>query len=565
MLANYIGTYINLISFIHVKSGDLNEIRRHIYGNSIDRKTVEKFIDLAFPPCNCLELNKKNTPSAENENPDNLQSNNKMLHDNTALNNCTIEETCVGSFGFDDTMQSLSDDEMEMLFSKEFDADILNECKENVVGMENHIEEHGSPTQLTIVDGEIAKNAESTTHQEDSSEDKSGERKCKEQKIVECTANTETTNLTKCKQTYEQKIVECTANTETTNLTLKEVESDECVNTSIATKSEGSNNLNYCSGHRICISIDDTIADLDMPEENIATLMSYLELHPKKWLEVLNPLRAFCSLKCYGGPEQFQLLAKKFHPIAVAVRNLIKEDKRMFDTRRELDFNFGEVADLMCWDVITVAREVRSLQWNMDFALDAKLNTTEKSGIIVECENLSFHMVTAERIGDDEKDEICDFLHESVLKQEKTRLLQLDALYTILRELSCEFYWQIKPEIRVDANVRKSIVNYFMSDEAGQLVILREMCGTKVEDSVPERRWNAISNDIRTILISHPDQGFTGRAIARIFHGIGSPCYPAIVYGRDRRFWRVYLDVDFNELRIFATKAINRFKECNIK
>jgi len=263
--------------------------------------------------------------------------------------------------------------------------------------------------------------------------------------------------------------------------------------------------------------------------------------------------------ECYGGPEQFQLLAKHFHPVALAVRNFINDEPEKLIGRRGIDFNFAEVADLMCWDVLTVAREVRSLQWNMAFALDARLNTTGNSGIIVECENLSFHVVTAEGIDEDEKDEICDFLHESVLKQEELRLLQLDALYQILRQLSCEYYWQVRPGVRVDANVRKCIVNYFMSDEDGQRVILNEMCATKVKETMPERRWMAIANDIRSILTNHTDQAFTGRAIARIFHGIGSPSYPAIVYGRDRRFWRAYLDVDFNELRCFATKSINRF------
>lgn len=38
----------------------------------------------------------------------------------------------------------------------------------------------------------------------------------------------------------------------------------------------------------------------------------------------------------------------------------------------------------------------------------------------------------------------------------------------------------------------------------------------------------------------------------------GSPCYPAQTYGRDRRYWRKYLQFDFNEIIRLATQEIIR-------
>lgn len=38
----------------------------------------------------------------------------------------------------------------------------------------------------------------------------------------------------------------------------------------------------------------------------------------------------------------------------------------------------------------------------------------------------------------------------------------------------------------------------------------------------------------------------------------GSPCYPAQVYGRDRRYWRKYIQFDFNEIIRLATLEIIR-------
>lgn len=64
--------------------------------------------------------------------------------------------------------------------------------------------------------------------------------------------------------------------------------------------------------------------------------------------------------------------------------------------------------------------------------------------------------------------------------------------------------------------------------------------------------------DIRQFLSLRPKEKFSGRAVARIFHGIGSPCYPAQVYGQDRRFWRKYLNLSFHALMRLATEELLR-------
>lgn len=95
-----------------------------------------------------------------------------------------------------------------------------------------------------------------------------------------------------------------------------------------------------------------------------------------------------------------------------------------------------------------------------------------------------------------------------------------------------------------------------------------------------------IRRDIRQLLSSWPEQRFSGRAVARVFHGIGedlgglalrevgagvtpgpefsvssppppgSPCYPAQVFGRDQRFWRKYLHLSFPALMHLATQEL---------
>lgn len=42
-----------------------------------------------------------------------------------------------------------------------------------------------------------------------------------------------------------------------------------------------------CPKHEVAFSIQDTVQDLDLPEENISTLLCYLELHEKKYVQVI--------------------------------------------------------------------------------------------------------------------------------------------------------------------------------------------------------------------------------------------------------------------------------------
>ena len=60
--------------------------------------------------------------------------------------------------------------------------------------------------------------------------------------------------------------------------------------------------------------------ELDLKEECVATLLCYLEL--QGWLEVRNPVRDTCTLKCYGGHRQLRALARKVPSVAAATARL---------------------------------------------------------------------------------------------------------------------------------------------------------------------------------------------------------------------------------------------------
>lgn len=58
-----------------------------------------------------------------------------------------------------------------------------------------------------------------------------------------------------------------------------------------------------CPGHEVCFSVEGTVNELDIPEENIATLLCYLELHEKQFIKTLSKAYTMCKVFSYSGPK----------------------------------------------------------------------------------------------------------------------------------------------------------------------------------------------------------------------------------------------------------------------
>lgn len=58
-----------------------------------------------------------------------------------------------------------------------------------------------------------------------------------------------------------------------------------------------------CPGHEICFAVEETKTELDIPEENISTLLCYLELHDQQYVKILSKAYARCKVYSYGGPK----------------------------------------------------------------------------------------------------------------------------------------------------------------------------------------------------------------------------------------------------------------------
>ncbi|KAH9361930.1 hypothetical protein HPB48_003661 [Haemaphysalis longicornis] len=322
----------------------------------------------------------------------------------------------------------------------------------------------------------------------------------------------------------------------------------QCKETEGDTVSDGVLYLTVGRGsmYEIAIPIDAAVEELDLKEENILTLLCFLEFHPRKVVQLLNRVYATCTLKCYGGPQQLRSVASKNAAVAAAMALQKKGSEQ--ESTNTLTFPVVDVAARMGWDSKLVKSDLKRLEWD-----NSTLSTTghsRKTGVIVEFSDLAFHLNVSASLTEEDCDDLLDYLHERVQKQEKMDLARLTRVHEAFQSVSCGEYAGCADTASPEKSnsLKKLIEDYFEET--------LDIEDTHDEPALTEQCLSSLRQEIRSLVFQHRDHSFNGRAVARIFHGIGSPCFPAQVWGRVHRFWRSFLDVDFNTILNVANKEL---------
>lgn len=302
-----------------------------------------------------------------------------------------------------------------------------------------------------------------------------------------------------------------------------------------------------CKGHEVALVVESTVQELDMPEENIDTLLCHLEAHPSRWvLEVGSKVYATCTVRCYGGVQQLKMAARDCPPLGAALA-LQKSDPSAVRT-----FAVVDVARRIGWDSGQVKRQLKALEWDTSaVALGGK---ARRSGIMVEFSDLAFHLTMRGDLTEEEQDAALEFLHQRCVNREAGELQQLQRIHQALLSVSYSQATGCANEVdpaRSD-KLRSFIQDYF--EEAGGNVTVDALA------QCPERDEAHIRSDIRSLVLSYRDTAFNARSIARIFHGVASPCFPAEIWGKARKYWRAHLHQDFNLLVRMAAQELLSLK-----
>lgn len=302
-----------------------------------------------------------------------------------------------------------------------------------------------------------------------------------------------------------------------------------------------------CKGHEVGIPIDNTVEDLDLPSENIATLLCYVELHPKKYIKVLNNAYTECKIASYGGPHKIVEAAKTCPPLAMAA---LIESKKGSDIAKitVLEFDVIEVAAAIGWESGITKYHLKKLEWTTEGG------SSKRSQLKVEFNTLGFRVKALGDLTPTELDSLLDDLHGMVMTQEKAMLYQLEESHAAFSKFGSNSLENSELSqgvlISKSDDLKSTIRDYFQRDNTFANNIVCQ------ERPLDEER---VISDVRALIASYKDCSFNGRSIARIFQGISSPNFPAIVWGRCK-FWRSHIHEDFYGIIKLATQQLIQMK-----
>ncbi|NWR40627.1 RECQ4 helicase, partial [Tachuris rubrigastra] len=291
-----------------------------------------------------------------------------------------------------------------------------------------------------------------------------------------------------------------------------------------------------CRGHERSLPIQHTVESLDVREEGIETLLCYLELHPQHWLELLLPTYSSCRIRCSRGPRQLRDAARSCPPLAVFLARERLEGREHRNSSA-VEFDVVALSDSMGWEAALVKRQLRQLQWDPRGG---------KSGILVEFGELSFHFRSYGDLSDQELDSTCQFLHRRVLSREKEALSQLRACFRAFQSVAFQTCDPLPPEEEEEersARLKALLREYLERDQHGSE---GHEEGKEEEEEEEEELGSAQVKDWELL---RPRE-------FRPWPRLSSPCFPAQIFGRDRRFWRKHLQLDFQGLSRLATQEI---------
>ncbi|KAF5276495.1 hypothetical protein FQA39_LY06564 [Lamprigera yunnana] len=300
-----------------------------------------------------------------------------------------------------------------------------------------------------------------------------------------------------------------------------------------------------CPKHEVAFSIQETVQALDIPEENIETLLCYLELHQKCYVEVLSHVYVTCRIVSYNGRNEIRKAAKECPPLAMALALYENEDSKLDNI---FEFPVVKVASTMGWDSGICKHKLKNLEW---VTVGGQV---KRSQLNVEFSNLGFHLLAPGNLSALALDDALDDLYARVQEQQKTSMLQLHAINTTLMAATKSSFKLCISDDDISESVlmlKSKIREYFESPNP-----LKSLPELPLKPFDEEQ----IKNDIRSLICMYRDNAFTARAVARIFHGIQSPNYPAVIWGRCK-FWRLHIGTDFNVICQISTREILRMRD----
>ena len=348
---------------------------------------------------------------------------------------------------------------------------------------------------------------------------------------------------------------------------------DECKCSSSLSSSEivDTNNPSLFT-HQIAVNISDLVDYIDVKEENILTLLCYLQ--NANYIILMPNCYKYCSIKSYKGMSHLkqkstsnEMLRKIFEQVKAEKSSTKHEEDG------ELKFDLIKLCSESNWEYSLVVKQLKALEWEFKETTTANSRGSYvKSGNKAEFHDLSFHIMHKcmgkEDVFYEKIDEMFELIWNRVSKQQTLGQLNFKSLYKILSENAfntvdglindLEFN---KKKLMLEKNeVIKSVVDSYFVENFN----FEEFCASfkfdhelNVNPFMEDKQKDTLIKNIRKFInLFSSELKITGRLIAKVFHGVPSPRCPVEVWSRNRLFWRCNLDFDFDYIIQVATNEL---------
>lgn len=215
-----------------------------------------------------------------------------------------------------------------------------------------------------------------------------------------------------------------------------------------------------------------------------------------------------------------------------------------------IEFNVIEVASAIGWDSGVVKYQLKNLEWTSVHGMP------KRSPISVQFKDLGFRIRSRGDLTDPEREATLNDLYSRVVLQEKSQLAQLNNVFNGLSSVAYSTFVEAQ---RDELNGKKSdqlksvIRAYFQCKDNADPTEIDEFIDD--DATVDKIIIDQIKRDVLSMIALYPENNFTGRNIARIFHGVTSPVYPAQIWSRCK-LWRGHVKTDFNLIVKLANSTI---------
>ncbi|VDD80432.1 unnamed protein product [Mesocestoides corti] len=310
-------------------------------------------------------------------------------------------------------------------------------------------------------------------------------------------------------------------------------------------------------GYVVALDPDQVADQLDVKPESLATLLTYMHLRSDMppLVTLLPPGPAKITVDCYGGPRELARVSNRSLAVSAwlgHIKSSAATTSCSLAALRTVSLDLVALCNTWGWRPDAVCRELRALEWD---SVDGSV--PQRTGVNVSINGsrrASWLWVHGDRLLH-RLDEELAYLQRRLQDVQRAGLRSLSQLQSAIAIVAVKSVDDIKFDDSL-VHVRSKALHERAKAHFNETT---DEAPCTWPPSVSAEKEGSVRRTVSDFLQLHGHSlsgQLTGRVLANIFHGIGSPKYPAVSWSRAHRFWRAHLDVDWPTLQRIATQEL---------